>query len=115
MAIPRILNKKTEVFSVRQMRVGDFDPTKPGCYDNVKTFPIEVRPQRALFFKIVSDVPISIAFANSDNSSVYHKEDMTDFGYGPIPTGRNREMGILLGVYPGDKATIDLDVWMEKA
>ncbi len=114
MAKKRLFDRRTEVFSVRGMRVGDFDPTKPGCYDNVRTFPLEVRPRRGLGFRIASDVPVSIAFANSDNSSVYHKEDMLEFEHGPIPTGQNREMGLLLGVFPGDKATIDLEIWMER-
>ncbi len=102
------------MFSRKQLHVGDFDPTKPGCYDNVLTFPFVVKPRRSLYFELKSDCPTSIAFANSDNSSVYHMEDVKELSYGPIATGNNKEMGILIGVYPGDKAKVDLDVWMER-
>ncbi|UAL07517.1 MAG: hypothetical protein KRP56_06805 [Candidatus Methanogranum gryphiswaldense] len=110
-----LFEKRTQVFNVQQIHIGDFDPTKPGCYDNVKTFTIEVKPKRYIFFELKSEIPVSIVFANSDNSSIYHKEDIKEFSYGPIPTNDNKEIGLILGVYPGDKAKVDLDVWMERS
>lgn len=110
-----LFEKKTVLFSEKQLSVGEFDPTKPGCYDNVKTFPIALKPRKALYYSFKSNIPTSIVFANSDNSSVYHKEDQTEIEDGPIPTGNNKEMGLILGVYPGDKAKVDIEIWMEKA
>jgi hypothetical protein len=109
-----VFEKRVEIFNVQHMSIGNFDPTKPGCYDNVKTFPLYVKPKRVIFFRLSSDVPVSIAFANSDNSSVYHKEDITQLEGGPIHTEANKEMGLLMGVYPGDKAKVDIEIWMER-
>jgi len=109
-----VFEKRVDIFNVQQMSIGDFDPTKPGCYDNVKTFPLDVKPKRAIFFRLSSDMPVSIAFANSGNSSVYHKEDITQLEGGPILTESNKEMGLLMGVYPGDKAKVDIEIWMER-
>jgi hypothetical protein len=109
-----LFEKRTEIFTDRELSVGEFDPTKPGCYDNVKTFPLTVKPKRALYIKVNSSIPISVAIADSDNSCIFHKEDVKEGTFGPISTSDNKEMGLLIGVFPGDKAKSDVEIWMEK-
>lgn len=109
-----LFDRRTEVFRQDKLLVGRFDPTMPGCYDNVKTFPMEVKPKRSLTVSIKADGKISFAIADSSHTSVFHKEDITEGTFGPIPTANNKEMGVLLGVYPGDKVNVDIEIWMEK-
>lgn len=101
-----------QIFEISEKSVGDFDPTVPGCYKNVETFSFDVKPRKSLTIKISSDQPIDVAVANSDGSSVFHKSGVVSDELGPIPTGDNHDMGIFLGVYPGDKAVISLTVSM---
>ena len=109
-----IFDKRTDVWKEEGRLVGRFDPTMPGCYDNVHTFPIAVKPKRELFVRLKADGHISLAIADSSNSSVFQKEDVVEGSFGPIPTQDNKDMGVLLGVYPGDKVTVDLEIWMER-
>ena len=107
-------DKRADIFKEEGRLVGAFNPTMPGCYDNVHAFPIEVKPKRNLFVKIKADGLMSFALADASNSSVFHKEEVGEGTVGPIPTGDNKEMGVLLGVYPGDKVKVDLEIWMER-
>lgn len=109
-----LFEKRTEVLKEKGRLIGSFDPTKPGLYDNVHTFPIEVKPKRSLYVKFEADGHISFAVADSGNRSVFHKEDITGGTFGPIPTENNKEMGILIGVYQGDKVTVDIEIWTER-
>ena len=110
-----LFSKTVTVLECKELKVGEFNPNNPPTfYDNVHTFPMAVKPKHNLRYKIHSTGPVSIAIANSENCSVHHKEDVTDFEYGPIPTGDNHEMGVLLGVFMGDKVTVDLIVTMSK-
>lgn len=109
-----LFEKEIHVLSKDSVSVGDFDPTVDGCYRNVVTFPFDVRKNRVLYVKAVSDNPVDIAIANSDGSSAKHAEKITDSVIGPIPTGGNTEMGILIGLFPGDKAKVSFDIWMER-
>jgi len=109
-----MFDKRVTVFEGKDILVGKFNPAAPGCYDNVLTFAYEVKTKRNLYFDVDSDIPISVAIANDDNSSAFHKEDVTVGSFGPISTADNKEMGLFLGVYPGDKAKVNIQIWMEK-
>ena len=99
-----LFSKKVQVYGPETVSVGDFDPTVDGCYRNVVTIPLNVKPHRMLYVKVSSDIPVDVVVANGDRSSAGHKEQVREITMGPYPTGKSDDMGILLGVFKGDKA-----------
>lgn len=110
----KLFGERVKVFEKQNLLVGEFDPTVNGCYNNVLTFSFKVNPKKALYIELKTDNPVSIAIANDDGSSAYHKEDLKEITTGPILTNKNKEMGLLLGVFPGDKSNVSITIWMDK-
>lgn len=106
--------KKVTVFGPETVSVGDFDPTVDGCYRNVVTIPLDVKPRRNLYVSLKSDNPVDIVVANDDRSAAGHKENQTDLVFGPFPTKSMDSMGIILGIYKGEKAQVTLEAWIDK-
>lgn len=109
-----LLEKKVQVYGPEEVSVGDFDPTVDGCYRNVVTIPLDVKPRRVLYVKIKSDNPVDVVVAKEDRSSAGHKDGVTDVIMGPYETGKSKSMGIILGVFRGDKSKVTIDAWMDK-
>ncbi|MDR1690972.1 MAG: hypothetical protein LBR42_03905 [Candidatus Methanoplasma sp.] len=109
-----LFDDRIQVLKVDGVTVGEFDQSADGFYRNVMTFNFNVKKKKAIRVKIRSDNPVDVAVANENGSSMAHKQSMKDGELGPVPTLDNREMGLFLGVYPGDKATVSVEVWMEK-
>ena len=109
-----LLKNGEQVFKKEGLMLGEFDPAVDGFYRNVQSFPFKVKKRKVLEIKISSDVPVDVAIANEKGMSVIHKQGIKGSTIGPIPTDDNKEMGIILGVYPGDRATVDVEIWMEK-
>jgi hypothetical protein len=104
-----------QVLKIEGVSLGEFDPSVHGFYKNVKSFPFDVKKRRAIKVEIKADFPVDIAIANEKGSSLLHKQAVKEGTFGPVSTGDNKEMGIIVGVYPGDKATVSVEVWMVKA
>lgn len=109
-----MFDKRVQVFGPEVVSVGDFDPTVDGCYRNVVTISLDVKPRRMLHVKVSSDIPVDVVVANSDRSAAGHREQVTEAVLGPYPTGKSDDMGILLGVFKGDKAKVNLEVWTDR-
>jgi hypothetical protein len=109
-----VFGKKEQVLKTEGLRLGEFDPSAHGFYRNVQTFPVRVKKRRVVRICIASDISIDIAVANERGESVYYKQAVKDTTVGPVPTGDNKEMGIIIGISPGDRATVSIEAWMEK-
>ncbi|MCL2317856.1 MAG: hypothetical protein FWC44_02205 [Methanomassiliicoccaceae archaeon] len=109
-----LFGKGEQVFKKEGLILGEFDPTVDGFYKNVQSFPFKVKKRKVLEITIDSDIPVDVAIANEKGMSIIHKQGIKSSVIGPIPTDDNKEMGIILGVYPGDKATVNAEIWMEK-
>ena len=109
-----LLQKSVKIFDQKNIVIGEFDPTVDGFYRNVLTFSFEVKKQRQLFLDISSKDPIDMAVSNSDGSVAAHKKGITKDRFGPVFTRENKEMGLFLGVMPGDKTVVDVEIWMER-
>lgn len=88
--------------------------TVDGCYRNVVPIELVVKPKRMLRVKISSDHPVDVVIAREDRSSACHKEGVMDATFGPFETGKSRSMGILLGVFRGDKASVTVEAWIDR-
>ncbi len=109
-----LFDKREQVYGPETLSVGDLDLTVDGGYRNVVTVPLDVRPKRSLYVRVVSDGPVDVVVANEKGAAIGHKEGVRDVLLGPFSTGKLRSMGVFLGVYPGDKAKVELEVWMER-
>ncbi|MDO5862339.1 MAG: hypothetical protein Q4Q58_06080 [Thermoplasmata archaeon] len=109
-----LFDKREQVYGPETLSVGDFDPTVDGCYRNVVTIPLTVRPRRVLRVKVSSDHPVDVVVAREDRSSAGHRDGVMEAVLGPFDTGKSSSMGILLGVYKGDKAKVTVEAWTDR-
>jgi hypothetical protein len=109
-----LLQKSVKIFDQKGMIIGEFDMTVDGFYRNVLTFSFDVKKQRQLYLNISSKDPIDVAVSNSNGSIAAHKKGVTEDRFGPVFTRDNKEMGLFLGVMPGDKTVADVEIWMER-
>lgn len=109
-----LFDKREIVYGPETVSVGDLDLSVDGCYRNVVTIPLDVKPRRSLYVKAVSDNPVDVVVANEKGAAIAHKEGVRDVVMGPFSTGKLRSMGVFLGLYPGDKAKVQLEAWMER-
>ena len=110
-----MLDGREQVFALERLPLGEFDPSVEGFYRNVQTFPFKVKKRRVIRISIKSDIPVDVAVADEKGSTAGYKQAVKEGTIGPVPTEDNKEMGIVLGVYPGDKATVSVEIWMAKA
>jgi len=109
-----VFGGKEQVFKTERFALGEFDPSVDGFYKNVQTFSFKVKKKRAIMIEISSDVPIDVAVANEKGSSVVYKQSIKEGTIGPVQTDDNKEMGLIIGIYKGDKAVVSAEVWMER-
>ncbi len=109
-----LFDKKEQLYGPEIVSVGDLDLSVDGGYRNVVTISLDVKPKRKVYARVVSDFPVDVVVANDTGMAVGHKGGVRDALLGPFETGKLKSMGMLLGVYPGDKAKVNLDVWMER-
>ncbi|MCL2032984.1 MAG: hypothetical protein FWG96_06955 [Methanomassiliicoccaceae archaeon] len=115
LSVMAMFNGTELVFKIDGLTLGEFDPSAEGFYKNVQTFAFKVKKRRAIRMDIKADVPVDIAVADENGSSVSYKQAVKEGMIGPFPTEGNREMGMILGIHPGDKATVSVEVWMERS
>ncbi len=109
-----LFEKREQVYGPETVSVGDLDLTVDGGYRNVVSIPLNIKPRRVLRVKVLSDFPVDVVVANEKGAVVDHKEGVRDIIFGPYPTGKLKSMGIFLGLYPGDRANVVLEAWMER-
>ena len=109
-----IFEKRTQVYGPETFIVGEFDPTADGLYRNVYPVELTVKPNHVLYVSVKSDIPVDIVIAMEDGSAVQHKDKQKEIVLGPYPTEKHKSMGVILGVFRGDKANVTLEAWMER-
>jgi hypothetical protein len=109
-----LFKRKQVVFEQEGILVGEFDPTEPSLFRNVVHIHINVKPKRLLYLHARSDRPVDVAVFNQTGNPIRHLDGITDGTLGPISTETWTEMSFVLGVFRGDKATADVEVWTEK-
>ena len=109
-----IFEKRTQVYGPETFIVGEFDPPADGLYRNVSPVELTVKPNHVLYVSVKSDIPVDIVIAREDGSAVQHKDKQKEIVLGPYPTEKHKSMGVILGVFRGDKANVTLEAWMER-
>ena len=110
-----IFSKNETLLTLDAVHVGEVDPTNATGtgYKNVMTYSFDVSKNRMIRAQVKSDAPIDVVIANEDGSLAGHREGVTDDVVGPFSTSKNASMGLILGLYPGDKATVSVKVWTD--
>lgn len=109
-----LFDKREVVYGPEVVTVGELDYSVEGCYRNVVTIPLVVKPKRMLRVRIKSDAPVDVVVANENRSAAGHREAVREAEFGPYDTGKSKSMGIILGVFRGDKANVTVEAWVDK-
>ena len=110
-----LFEKRTQLYGPETITVGEFDVTADGFYRNVVTIPLmAIKHNHMLYVKVMADKPVDVVIARDNGSAVAHKDHQTDVVMGPYPTEKYESMGIILGVFRGDKSTATVEAWMER-
>lgn len=108
-----LFRKKTVLISKRSMTLGEFDVTIDGGYNNVKYFPIEAKIGRDLYISVTTDVGIDISVVDAKGMNEKYKGGFIGGVIGPVPVKEKGTMTLIFGIYRGDKANLEFEVWME--
>jgi len=110
-----LFQKEETVFEQKDIHLGELNYNSPTgtCYDNVLPFAFNVKKNRLVRLEMTSDKPIDVVLARSDNSDAAQALDTTHCVLGPVDTKDDTEMGILIGTYPGNRATVSIRVWTD--
>ena len=110
-----LFQKEETVFEKDGIHLGEVNYSSPTgtCYDNVLTFGFAVKKNRFIRVHMKSDKPIDVVLARSDNSVAEQALDVTEKTLGPVDTKDCVDMGVLIGTYPGNRATVSLRVWTD--
>ena len=109
-----LFERRTQVYGPETISIGEFDVNADGFYRNVVTIPLDVKPNHVLYVRVSSDNPVDVVVARDNGSAVQHKDRITEVTMGPYPTEKARSMGIIVGVFRGDRSTATVEAWMER-
>ncbi|MBO4552098.1 MAG: hypothetical protein J5673_02745 [Candidatus Methanomethylophilaceae archaeon] len=108
-----LFNKKVVLVEHQELTVGEFNININGAYDNVKTFPLEVKKGRKLFVSVKSDNGVDVSIVDVKGMNESFSEAVKDKLIGPVAIEDKGTMALILGVYRGDLAHVELEAWME--
>lgn len=110
-----IFSKEETVFELTDERLGEVDPTSDTGtgYANVKHYGYAVKKRRMVRAHVVSEKPIDVVLAYPDGRLIVHKDGITDDVVGPVPSEDFTDMGIIVGIWPGDKTKFSVRVWTD--
>lgn len=109
-----LFTRKQKIFGPELISVGDFDPREDSCYRNIVVTRINVKPKRMLYLHVTSDFPVDVVVLNEGGRPIGHVFNVKEGDLGPISTETCNEMAFTLGVFRGDKAKVEVEVWTEK-
>lgn len=109
-----LFSRKIVLIEKTPIHLGEVDYTKPGLYDNIRTFPLETKTGKSLYVSIESNNGVDISVIDPTGLNVKFRENVTtETVLGPIPVKVKGIMSIILGVYAGDRTDVIISAWME--
>ena len=108
-----LFNRKAVLIEHQELTVGEFNIDVNGAYDNVKTFRLDVKKGRRLFISVKSDNGVDVSVVDTKGMNENFSEAVKDKLIGPIGITERGTMALVLGVYRGDLAHVELEAWME--
>ena len=108
-----LFNKKTVLVERQELTIGEFNIEINGAYDNVKTFRLDVKKGRKLFVSVRSDNGVDVSIVDTKGMNTSFSEAVKEKIIGPVEIIEKGTMALILGVYRGDLAHVELEAWME--
>lgn len=108
-----LFRRKINLIPLTKVSLGEFDINELGGYCNVKTFRLDIKAGRDLHVRVTSDKPVDIAVSDQQGFCRCFQEGVTEGGLGPVPFLEKEVAALVLGVFRGDKANLELEAWME--
>ena len=108
-----LFGKKVTLIEHQKLTVGEFNININGAYDNVKTFRLDVKKGRKLFVSVKSDNGVDVSIVDTKGMNESFSEAVKDKVIGPLDIVEKGTMALVLGVYRGDLAHVELEAWME--
>ena len=108
-----LLRRKHTIIPLTRMTLGEFDIQEPGGYRNVKTFPLHIKAGRDLHVRVRSDRPVDLAVSDQKGFCRSFQEGVMEGSLGPVHFPEKELAALVLGVFRGDRADLELEVWTE--
>ena len=108
-----LFNKKTVLVERQELTIGEFNIEINGAYDNVKTFRLDVKKGRKLFVSVRSDNGVDVSIVDTKGMNTSFSEAVKEKTIGPVEIIEKGTMALILGVYRGDLAHVEIEAWME--
>lgn len=108
-----LFNKRTTLVEHQNITIGEFDITVDGAYRNIVTYPLNVKKDKDVYVSVRSDNGVDVSIVNTKGYNTKFSEGVKDSIIGPIHSNDKGTMALILGVYRGDLAHVELEAWME--
>ena len=108
-----LFNRRSTLVEHQCITIGEFDITVDGAYKNIITYPLNVKKDRDVFVSVKSDNGVDVSVVNTKGYNTKFSEGVKNAVIGPIHTTEKCTMALILGVYRGDLAHVELEAWME--
>ena len=108
-----LFNRKSILLSESEFTLGALDYTIQGAYDNVKTYPLEVKAGKKVFVEIKTSAPIDVSLVDTKGMNAKFKENYEGGIFGPVEVKEKGIMTMILGIYRGEKSQVEFTAWME--
>lgn len=107
-----LFSKRKTIYEKQKLTVGEFDINVDGAYRNVKALPVEGKKGRKLFVSVKSDSGVDVSIVDAKGVNEKFKEAVTDSVIS-VPILEKGTMSLIFGVYRGNLANVEFEVWME--
>lgn len=108
-----LFSKKVTLVENQKMTVGEFNIKVDGAYENVKSFPLEVKKGKDIYVRIKSDIGVDVCIVDTKGIDASFSQQVTDKLIGPVEVKEKGTMALMLGVGYGSLAHIEIEAWME--
>ena len=109
-----LFSRKTVLIEETDFHMGEVDYDKPSCYDNIRTYPLDVKAGKSLLVRIGSTEGVDISIIDTNGMNIKFQENIrSEVIIGPVPINQKGTMALILGVFAGDRTDVKLSVWME--
>lgn len=109
-----LFSRKVVLIEETSFHMGEVDYTTQSLYDNIRTYPLEVKSGKSVYVRVESTNGVDVSVVDNKGMSVKFQEHVTsEVVMGPVPVKEKGTMALILGVYAGDRTDVRMSVWME--
>ncbi len=109
-----LFSRKVVLIEESSFHMGEVDYDKPSCYDNIRTYPLEVKAGKSIFVRLESTNGVDLSIIDVNGMSAKFQDNVTsEMLIGPVPVKEKGTMALILGIFPGDRTDVKITAWME--